>query len=551
MKSIATVLLFTLAASYAGFEGENQFGAGRTRSVSWGDANNDGYPDMAIVNSQKQQNYLYINNGDGSFTEIEEFGKGTSMCAAWGDYDNDGDMDVAVANYQEQCYLYVNNGDGSFTPEAQFGSMNTMSIAWGDYDLDGDLDLAVGNAGESNYVYENNSGTFSIGSTFGIGFTYSIAWGDFDNDGDLDMAVGNCFGDQNYLYLNNGSGSFSEEMHFGASWTSAVAWGDYDNDADLDIAVSNIYGSSRLYQNQGTGFFSEVFSSATGDAFSVAWGDYDNDGDIDLMEGKFPGQNYLYVNEGSGNFSQLDEFGARNTYSFAWGDYDLDGDLDGAVGNFEQNNELFVNDDNGSDFLSVHLVGRFHIEGGGYSNRDGIGAKVMVFEDGYLGNIDHLLGFREIEANSGYCGQDSKDAEFGLPDDDYVDILVIWPGSAGSHIEDECRHIAKGQFLTILEGEGISGIEFGDNPAPLIRFELYPTCPNPANGPAAISFYLPEAANTQLSVFDIYGREVAIIVDEDLTIGNHERYISGLSAGVYLCRLTANDFCTTVKMVVR
>ncbi len=438
----------------ADFTESAQFGRGDTTSLAWGDCDNDGDLDLAVGNALYEQNYLYINNGDGTFTQSAQFGTGKTYSVAWGDCDNDGDLDLAVGNYAQQNYLYVNNGDGTFTSQAQFGMGYTRSVAWGDYDNDGDLDLAVGNVGQS-YLYVNNGdGTFTESTQFGTGGTFSVAWGDYDNDGDLDLAVGNYDNQENYLYVNNGDGTFTESKQFGTGKTRSVAWGDYDNDGDIDIVVGNV-GQRYLYINNGDGTFTEQAQFGTGNTQSIAWGDYDNDGDIDLAVATASyQQNYLYINLGDAGFASQPQFGTGYSISIAWGDYDNDGDLDLAVGNNGQS-YLYINNEDDDDYLSIHLIGHYHDQGFGYSNRDGTGAKVFIYEQGYLGDDDHLLGFREIEANGGYCGQDSIEAEFGLPYDDYVDILVIWPGSDGSHIEEHWDSVAKTQFLTLHEGGGI------------------------------------------------------------------------------------------------
>ncbi|MEW6251697.1 MAG: CRTAC1 family protein [Planctomycetota bacterium] len=196
-----------------GFSARPEFGVGQTDSVAWGDFDNDGDPDLAVGNGGfgwTEQNYLYVNNGDGSFTGRPEFGLADTACVAWGDANGDGWLDLAVGNWNAgQSYLYLNNRDGSFTEQAPFRADDTNTLAWGDWDLDGDLDLAVGNgdftsAGQ-NYLYHNDGqGNFTAEPQFGLGSTDSVAWGDYDNDGDLDLAVGNEHSPpQNWLYLNN------------------------------------------------------------------------------------------------------------------------------------------------------------------------------------------------------------------------------------------------------------------------------------------------------------------------------------------------------------
>jgi hypothetical protein len=454
--AIVTILLIIPFSAFADFTESAQFGMGNTTSVAWGDYyDDDYYLDLAVGNSSDQQNYLYVNNGDDTFTQVPRFGTGGTVSVAWGDYDNDGYLDMAVGN-TIQNYLYTNNGDGTFTETPQFGTEQTYSVAWGDYDNDGDLDLAVGNYNnQQNYLYINvGDAGFASQAQFGTGKTRSVAWGDYDNDGDLDMAVGN--DGPNYLYVNNGDGTFAETFQFGMGDTGSLAWGDYDNDGDLDLAVGIVgYQQNYLYVNDGDGTFTEQEQFGPDEnTLSVAWGDYDNDGDLDLAAGNYY-HSKLYINNGDSTFTEQAEFGDGLTDSVAWGDYDNDGDLDLAKGNMSwQQNYLYINNEDDDDYLSLYLVGHHHDQGSGYSNRDGIGAKVLVYEEGYLGDDDHLLGFREIEANGGFCGQDSIDAEFGIPNDEYVDVLVIWPGSDGSHIEEAWFNVSKGQFLTLEEGAG-------------------------------------------------------------------------------------------------
>jgi hypothetical protein len=142
-------------------------------NCAWGDYDNDGYMDLIVANGVcacNESNFLYRNNGDGTFTRMTNSTIGSLITDpggvyAWGDYDNDGFLDLFVASAPPRDYLYHNNGDGSFTriltsSLANDVGKNAVSCAWGDYDNDGFLDLFVARgadaAVESNLLYRNN-----------------------------------------------------------------------------------------------------------------------------------------------------------------------------------------------------------------------------------------------------------------------------------------------------------------------------------------------------------------------------------------------------------
>jgi len=120
---------------------------------------------------------IYHNNGDGTFMRITNGVVVTNVAdayaCAWGDYDNDGFLDLFVSNRNLNGsnptvvnFLYHNNGDGTFARVTTGSPANEYSDSWGcswaDYDNDGFLDLfvAAGN-GRGNYLYRNNGNSNS------------------------------------------------------------------------------------------------------------------------------------------------------------------------------------------------------------------------------------------------------------------------------------------------------------------------------------------------------------------------------------------------------
>ena len=242
------------------------------------DGNLDIYVDNGAFTTFVEDNFLYRGNGDGTFTKITagDIVNDDEHClsSSWCDYDNDGDQDLFTANSDPfngipiDNFLYLNNGDGTFTKltEGVVVNDNRISIggSWGDYDNDGDFDLFVANwYGENNHLYQNlGDGTFSIVTTGEIvndgGSSVSGAWGDYDNDGDLDLYVTNDWNENNFLYRNDGSCTFTRilqgDIVNDGGRSNGATWIDYDNDGWIDMYVPNGQNpdqSNFLYRNNG------------------------------------------------------------------------------------------------------------------------------------------------------------------------------------------------------------------------------------------------------------------------------------------------------------
>jgi hypothetical protein len=120
-------------------------------SQSWGDYDNDGFLDLYVSNIQSNRNILYKNLGDETFSDVTyDAGvadAGDARTSAWVDFNNDGLMDLFTTNHINENRLYQNNGDGTFTDMAEEWNIRNpedgFGISWGDYDLDGDQDVLI------------------------------------------------------------------------------------------------------------------------------------------------------------------------------------------------------------------------------------------------------------------------------------------------------------------------------------------------------------------------------------------------------------------------
>jgi hypothetical protein len=522
--------------------GDTGVGAG----LAWVDYDNDGDLDIFVTNTTSEDR-LYRNDSltAESFVEATprklEDPEDCRACA-WGDYDNDGDLDLYVSK-DGPNKLYKNGGSGKFTdvtasPLDDAGIGQTAS--WADYDNDGDVDLYLVNDGP-NKLFRNDDGVFTDVTSGPLGdsrFGMGVGWADYDDDGDQDIYVANYNG-ANVLLENQGGDVFIDattpvlEMF----WPSAgVAWGDYDNDGDLDLYVTN-RSTNWLVRNDG-GVFTHVSGTDLDDNYdgrSAAWGDYDLDGDLDLYLVNNNHANRLFRNNGGGNFVRSDSGPSPLAddlpgFSTGWADYDKDGDLDLYLVN-DGRNCLFRNDlGPGHHWLEVRLVGVI-------SNSFGQGARVRAVAGG-------VSQMREIAGASGYLSQGPLAATFGLGTESTVDTLEIsWPSGGVQTLTD----VACDQSLEIVE-EDLSGLLDGTK-IPL-AFKLYPNRPNPFRTVTAIRYDLPEPALVRLAVYDVSGRLVCTLLDQDLKMpGRHTVYWDGrnekgrsVSPGIYFCELSAGSY---------
>src|SRR6185503_5677219 len=232
---------------------------------------------------------LYHNNGDGTFSDVTKKAGVTDPNGYYGmgvissDFDEDGLIDIFVANDSTPNFLYKNNGDGTFKETAFISgtalnengaAQGCMGVTVADYNHDGKLDLFITNFDDDYNVLYRNDGRNSFSDVSyaskvaPVSFPY-VGWGtkffDDDNDGWVDLFVANGhvypqiknFHQRNFVHRNNRDGTFTEVAEqLGAPFSEkraarGAAFGDIDNDGDVDIVINNLDGSGQILRNDG------------------------------------------------------------------------------------------------------------------------------------------------------------------------------------------------------------------------------------------------------------------------------------------------------------
>lgn len=540
--------------------------------AGFADFDNDG--DADLITAGRTHFYVYRND-NGLYTDVTaqsgiNFTGDCLKSVVWGDYNNDGWRDVYLTSWYTGNRLYKNNGNGTFSDvTGSSGIVNPVqyqatTAAWGDINRDGFIDLYIGNYGniegagdEPNKLYKNNgNGTFSdITNSSGAADSVlkkplAIVIFDFNMDGWQDIYIAMDKYQRSTLFKNNGNGTFQDVTYQSGTRCNfdamGIAVGDYNHDGLFDMHVSNGPPGNATFRNNGNGTFTDVAVQTNTTINKECWGnsfvDYDNDGWCDLYASSAAGIDMcdvLYRNNNNGTFSNIGlSIGIRDstfTYGVAKSDYNNDGYMDICATMSRDSVAHFYRNSGGpNNWIKLKCIGVI-------SNKDAIGTIVTAYYSGDK-NMQVILG------GNSFLSSDDPELVFGIGNATIVDSVIIrWTNGA---VDKSINILPNGKY-TAIEGSGVIGIEPISGEIP-VNYMLSQNYPNPFNPATKIRFSVPNSEFVQIKLYDILGREVSVILSQNLKAGTYEADFNAgsLTSGTYFYRMTAGNYTETRKMAL-
>ncbi len=356
------------------FQGTKQFPLSGYHSLGFKieDLNNDGYLDLAVLNTWGTIDYLgnvsiLLGKGDGTFLEAIHLSVAEGPTAlAIEDINRDGIPDLAVTNNINSMYhgcvsIMFGQGDGSFHEAILFSSgTQPRALTLEDLNNDGLPDLTILNYQASNIhvLLGTEEGTFQASPAYNAGANpVSIKIDDLNGDRVNDLAVANEQGTISILF-GDGDGTFQDPIEYDAGHKPKhLAINDLNNDNTPDLAVAGIQADSQgtvsILRGIGDGTFAQPEQYATGrNTSSVTVGDLNNDNYADLVTTNagihsraLLGNISILLGNGDGTFQAATQWEAGpHPNSAALADLNKDGNLDLTV----VNHPSLLQEDHGS-----------------------------------------------------------------------------------------------------------------------------------------------------------------------------------------------------------
>lgn len=501
--------------------------------VATGDINNDGLVDVFFTGNQVS-NKLYLNKGNLKFEDITKKA-GVGGDTRWytgvtmADVNADGFLDIycSVGGKfgPKNNELYINNGNGTFTEKAKEYGIddigNSIQGTFFDYDKDGDLDLFVANYpptkfnsatgdyvqmmrhvkdNETGHLYRNDGNHFAnVTQEAGVkayGLSLSATIGDLNNDSWPDIYVSNDFNSPDFMYINNQDGTFKEVAKQATPHNSFYGMGvdisDFNNDGNLDMfqvdmdakdnrrkkanmssmnpqlfwdvinaGFNHQYMHNCMQLNTGVNengipHFGNVSRITGTSSTDWSWGplfaDFDNDGNKDLFVSngtrreinnndffhsletlnlkpkdllkksqEIPSEkidNFMFQNKGNLNFEQVNKKWGIEYKGFSNGvayvDLDNDGDLDLIINNIDDYASVF---ENSSSKINNYIKVNFK---GNSKNIFGLGNRVYI-------KTKKGTQMQELTLTRGFQSSVAPEVHFGVAKEKTIDeVKVVW-----------------------------------------------------------------------------------------------------------------------------
>lgn len=371
----------------------------------------------------RSRDKLYRND-NGRFTEIgkkagitNNFGYALAVVTA--DLNNDGYQDIFVSNdYADNDYIYINQRNGTFRDEVKSMtnhlSLFSMGADIADLNNDGLEDILVMEMLPENYKRSK----VSMPRMDVEGF-----WAIVDSGFQKQYM-------HNVLHLNHGNGFFTDVSQMAGisktEWSWATLASDFDNDGDRDIFVANGYRrdlfDGDLQQKQETWIRANMNRyKSSEEMFEKGFKDF-----LQIYD-PIRVRNYLFRNNGELKFENVSEAWGFKDSTFSNGaavaDFDNDGDLDLVINNLDGTSDLYENNNQSkNNYLRLKLEGPA-------GNKDGIGARVSVFYEG------RLQQFFQQKTVRGYLSSNDPVIHFGLGTRTGADsVVVLWPDQKSTTI---------------------------------------------------------------------------------------------------------------------
>lgn len=500
--------------------------------------------------------------------ETREGTMGSKMGASWGDYDNDGYPDIFISNYGLD-ELWHNEGDGTFRNVTESANVEgcffcySSGAVWWDYDLDGDLDLYVNDWLKENRFFRNdgNDAFVDISAVSGLndrGHTFSSLPIDLNRDGLLDLYVVNDIGSNNFYY-NSGNDQFVEATTQVGLSNHGNGMGidicDYNNDGLFDIYVTNIYEyvPNPFFVNQGNGVFIDQSKQLGIDNTGWGWGTRFFDADHDLDEDLYvvngfdspiaAGDVNKFFENDNGRFTEVSSGSDLNSLAQGMGlevfDYDKDGDQDIVVANREAQLDLFRNNTietgESSNWIQIKLQGTI-------GNQNGLGATVKITCD----DEDYYRYHSGVNVFS----QSIKPIHYGLGNHQQVDqIQVDWPNGRSETFGPASTN----QIMTLVEGTGeevVADIVLNTTSGSTTEWKIYP---NPYKEQVWMRLDADVSEPIQFALVDVMGKNV---INKEIKIGQKGRIelltrSHRIPPGVYFYSVSGKGLAQSGKLIKR